>query len=313
MERTRFIGGLFAGFVLTLGVGCSRQPTDAARAPAVDAEPRVLRIAYVPQVDMEERYAAAYRTLESYLGSKLGMKVEVSQVESVNVALEGLRGLKLDLCNFSPWPYLIAEQKVGMQALLVTGAADGSPVSYRTVLVARPSLGLRSVEDMRARPGEIVFSFEEPVSTSGHLVPRSFFHEIGFDADRSFKQTLFSPDSTVSLLAVRAGRIDVVAVSQNSFERALEKRRISRDDVTVIWTSPPVLANVVAIRRALPEAFKARVREAFVQMHSASPEQWSVVARQYSQPVARYLPADDSLLERYRTAIRNVPGLQISL
>jgi phosphonate transport system substrate-binding protein len=181
------------------------------------------------------------------------------------------------------------------------------------VLVARPSLGLRSVEDLKARAGEIVFSFEEPVSTSGHLVPRSFFHEIGLDAERAFKQTLFSPDSTVSLLALRAGRLDVAAVSRNSLDRAIEKRRISRDEVSVIWTSAPVLANVVAIRRALPDAFKARVRDALVQMASASPEQWAVVARQYSQPVACYLPADDQLLERFRTAIRNVPGLQISL
>jgi len=305
--------GLFASFLLASGVGCSRKPADAARVPAVEAEPGVLRIAFVPQVDMEERYAAAYRALEIYLGAALGIKVEVSQLESVNVALEGLRGRKLDLCNFSPWPFLIAEQKIGMQALLMTGTADGSPVSYRTVLVARPSLGLRSVEDLKARAGEIVFSFEEPVSTSGHLVPRSFFHEIGLDAERAFEQTLFSPDSTVSLLAVRAGRLDVAAVSRNSLDRAIEKRRIGRDEVSVIWTSSPVLANVVAIRRALPDGFKTRVRDAMVQMAVASPEQWAVVARQYSQPVACYLPADDRLLERFRTAIRNVPGLRISL
>ena len=313
MVRLRSIAGVFMAVALAWSGGCSRAPADAARVSSAPADPQVLRIAFVPQVDMEERYEAAYRALESYLAPVLGLKVEVVQVESVNVALEGLRGRKLDLCNFSPWPYLIAERKAGMQALLVTAGADGLPVSYRTILIARRSLGLQSFDDVRARARELVFSFEEPVSTSGHLVPRTFFHAVSFDPDTSFKQVLFSPDSTVSILAVKSGRLDVAAVSRNGYDRAVAKKRIAADEIALLWTSDPVLANVVAIRRELPDAFKARVRDAFVRMADAAPDLWAVVARQYSNPVSRYLPADPALFAPFRDAVENVPGLQIAL
>ncbi len=310
MARPRLIAGFFSAALLLLAAtaGCARSPAE----PAAAAGPRVLRIAFVPQVDMEERYTAAYRALEAHLGPALGIAVEVSQLESVNVALEALRSRKLDLCNFSPWPYLIAERKAGMQALLVTAGADGAPVSYRTVLLARPGLGLRSFDDLRARARELVFSFEEPVSTSGHLVPRAYFHEAGFDPETSFKQVLFSPDSTVSLLALKSGRLDVAAVSRTGYDRAIAKGRIAPEELAVVWTSAPVLANVIAIRRELPEAFKARVREAFVRMAADSPGTWETVARQYSNPVSGYLPADTSHFARFRAAIENVPGLQIA-
>lgn len=312
MLRLRSIAVLLVAAVLAWS-GCSRAPAEAAGGSAAAPEPQVLRIAFVPQVDMEERFEAAYRALETYLAPALGLKVEVVQLESVNVALEGLRGRKLDLCNFSPWPYLIAERKAGMQALLVTAGTDGLPVSYRTVFIARPGLGLRSFDDVRARARELVFSFEEPVSTSGHLVPRAFFHAIGFDPEASFKQVLFSPDSTVSILAVKSGRLDVAAVSRNSYDRAVAKNRIAADELAVLWTSEAVLANVVAIRRELPDAFKARVRDAFVRMADAAPDLWAVVARQYSNPVSRYLPADAAHFARFRDAVANVPGLQIAL
>ena len=157
MVRLRTIVGSLVAACLGWAGGCSRAPADAVHPPAAEAEPQVLRIAFVPQVDMEERYDAAYRALEAYLAPALGLKVEVVQVESVNVA------------------------------------------------------------------------------------------------------------------------------------------------------------NVVAIRRELPEAFKARVRDALVRMADAAPELWAVVARQFSNPVSRYLPADDAHFARFRDAVEHVPGLQIAL
>lgn len=287
-------------------IGCDRPSSESVN-------PKILRIAFVPQVDMEERYEAAYRALERYLEPRLGLPVEVVSLESVTAALEGLRAGKLDVCNFSPWPFLLAESKVGVEPLLVTGRSDGEPVSYRSLLVARPELGLKSGEDLKALARELVFSFEEPVSTSGHLVPRAYLHALGINPERDFKRMLFSPDSTVSILAVKAKRLDVVAVSDTSLARAIDRKRIVAADVAVLWTSPPVLSNLVAIRRKLPDAFKTRVRDAFLKMPEAAPAEWAQVTRQYSQPVSRYLPATEAMLRPFRDAIRDVPGLQIAL
>lgn len=297
-----FVAGLLAS------PGCRKADVAAASGPAV------LRLAFVPQQDQEERYQAAYTALRSYLLEAMAMPVEVLQLDNANAALEAMRAHKLDVCNFSPWPFLIAEQKAGAEAFLVTGAPDGRPVSYHTLLIAHASSGLKTVADIKRRSRELVFSFEEPVSTSGHLVPRAFFHrEAGINPEQDFKQTLFSADSTISILAVKARRIDVAAVSDSGLRRNIAMGRVPADEITILWESDPVLSNVMAIRRDLPPGFKARLRAALIALPAASPATWAHVVRQYSNPVSSYLPATDTILAPYREMVRTVPGLQVTL
>jgi len=294
---------------MSLGLGwsaCSRHSTHA------DAAPDRLRIASVPQQDMEERYAAAYRALETYLAPRLGIPVSVHPLENANLALEGLRALKFDLCNFSPWPFLIAEHRAGMEALLFTRTADGGTGSYRSLLITHRGTGLHTPEDVRTRAADLTFSFEEPVSTSGHLAPRAFLHEIGIDPEKAFKRVLYSSDGTVNLLAVKAGRLDLAAVSDSTLRRGLDRGRIGPDEIVVVWRSEPLLSSVTAIRRALPEGFRRRVQQLYLELPAAAPELWAEVARQYSHPVVGYTPADEALLQPYRRLIGTVPGLELT-
>jgi phosphonate transport system substrate-binding protein len=281
--------------------GCGR-PDDADAAP--------LRIAFVPQVDMEERHQAAYRALHDYLSPRLGRRVEIVQLENANAALEGLRSGKLDVCNFSPWPYLLAEKKAGLEALLLTQAPDGNPVHYRGILVTHPGTGLSVPTDIKERAGELVFAFEEPVSTSGHLVPRTFLHEAGINPEKDFKRVLYGSDGIANLFAVASRRIDLAALSDSSLRRAYAKGRIREGEVIVVWSSAPVLSNVTAARAALPAGVKRQLSQLLMEMPRISPDHWAEVAKQYSNPVVGYMPVQAGSLDFFRNAIRDVPGLQ---
>ena len=271
-----------------------------------------LRIAFVPQTDMEERYAGAYRALKAYLEPRLGMPVEIISLENANAAIEGLRAGKIDVCNFSPWPFLIAEKKIGLEALLLTKAPNGEPNSYRGVLVTNPQTGLKTPEDLKRRRGELVFAFEEPVSTSGHFIPRNFLHSMGISADDDFKRVIYGTDGITNLLTVRAGRVDVAALSDTSLQRALDRGRIAKEEIVVLWISPPVLSTVIAVRGKLPAALKAQLARLYLELPESSPDHWIEVAKQFSVPIAGYLPAAPDSLDYFRRAIREVPGLQLA-
>jgi phosphonate transport system substrate-binding protein len=303
MARVRGTFLIALAAALLAGCGPERGETVAGR----------LRIAFVPQADMEERYDGAYRALGDYLRPRLGVRLEVVALENANAALEGLRANKLDVCNFSPWPFLLAERKAGVEALLLTRGPDGSPARYRTLLVARPASGVRVPEDLVRRSREIVFSFEEPVSTSGHLVPRAYLHSLGINPERDFRQILFGPDGVVNLLAVKSGRVDVAALSSSSYERALAKGRLRAEEVVVVWTSPPVLSTITAIRREVPAELKRKFRDLMVAMPQDAPDLWAEFARQFSNRVVAYVPAEEAALAPYREAVRTVPGLEIPL
>lgn len=307
--RRRFLR-LLPSALVSLGLGwsaCSRHSADT------DTHPQRLRVASVPQQDMEERYAAAYRALEAYLAPRLGIPVAVHPLENANLALESLRVGKLDLCNFSPWPFLIAEQRADMEALLFTRTADGGTGSYRSLLITHRGTGLTGPADVLARAAELTFSFEEPVSTSGHLAPRVFFHGIGLEPEKAFKRVLYSTEGTANLLAIKTGRLDLAAVSDSTLRRGIDRGRVTPDEIVVVWRSEPLLSSVTAIRRALPASFRHRVQQLYLELPAAAPALWAEVARQYSHPVAGYIAADDSLLQPYRRLIGTVPGLQLTV
>ncbi len=284
-------------------VGCERSGEPDAGAP--------VRIAFVPQVDMEERHQAAYRALHDYLAPRLGRPVEIIPLENANAALEGLRAGKLDVCNFSPWPYLLAEEKAGLEALLITQAPDGQPARYRGILVTHPGTGMTKAADIKRQAKDLVFAFEEPVSTSGHLVPRTYLHSVGIVPERDFKTIVYGSDGIANLFAVASRRVDLAALSDNSLRRALDRGRIRAGDVVVVWTSDPVLSNVTAARAGLPAELKARIVQLLIEMPQTSPALWAEVAKQYSNPVAGYAAVQADSLDFFRQAIRDVPGLQL--
>jgi phosphonate transport system substrate-binding protein len=305
----KWLGSIVSAFVLMLLAqalaGCNRsEHTADASAP--------IRFAFVPQTDMEERYVGAYRALQDYMTPRLGRPVEVVQLDNANAAIEGLRAGKLDVCNFSPWPFLIAEKKAGLEALLLTMAPGGEPISYHSVLVTHPATGLRTSADMVRRARELVFAFEEPVSTSGHFAPRTYLHSLGVAPEKEFKRVLYGTDGVTNLLAVRAGRLDVAALSDTTLKRAVDRGRIRAEEIVVLWKSPPILSTVIAVRAGLPPAVKEKIAQLHIDLPAHSPAHWAEVMKQYSNPIIGYLPARPGALDRFRRALRDVPGLQLS-
>ena len=299
-----FLGGVALGAVF-MGAGCNRTERTADLAAPI-------RFAFVPQIDMEEGYVGAYRALQAYMAPRLGRPVEVVQLDNANAAIEGLRAGKLDVCNFSPWPFLIAEKKAGLEALLLTMAPGGEPISYHSVLVTHPGTGLRNPAEMVQRARDLIFAFEEPVSTSGHFAPRTYLHSLGVAPEKDFKRVLYGTDGVTNLLAVRAGRLDVAALSDTTLQRAVERGRIRAEEIIVLWKSPPILSTVIAVRAGLPEALKEKLARLLVDLPTASPTHWAEVMKQYSNPIIGFLPAPPSSLDRFRRALSEVPGLQLS-
>jgi len=299
-----FLGCVALGAVL-MGAGCNR--TERTADPAAP-----IRFAFVPQIDMEEGYVGAYRALQAYMAPRLGRPVEVVQLDNANAAIEGLRAGKLDVCNFSPWPFLIAEKKAGLEALLLTMAPGGEPISYHSVLVTHPGMGLRNPAEMVQRARDLIFAFEEPVSTSGHFAPRTYLHSLGVAPEKDFKRVLYGTDGVTNLLAVRAGRLDVAALSDTTLQRAVERGRVRAEEIIVLWKSPPILSTVIAVRAGLPEALKEKLARLLVDLPTASPTHWAEVMKQYSSPIIGFLPAPPSALDRFRRALSEVPGLQLS-
>jgi phosphonate transport system substrate-binding protein len=286
--------------------GCKKQ----SQAGASDARPAILRIGWVPnEEDVERR--ARWEGLRAYLERRLGMPVELLQTGQYSAAIEAMRAEKLDVCGLAPFAYLIASEKGAAEPLVAPGFSDGQPNRYRSGFIVPKESPLRTMEDVKARARELTLAWADPASASGHLVPRAFLESIGMNPEKDFKQVIFSMNHTGSIMTVKAGKVDIAAITTTSLRNMIEKKRIADDDVRVIWESEPIMASIIAMRRDLSPAFKDELRAAYLAFATEDPSAWSALSPIYLSPGVVWVAAQDSDFESLRKLARGVKQLHL--
>jgi len=93
----------------------------------------------------------------------------------------------------------------------------------------------------------------------------------------------------------------------------MQAGKISQSDYRVIWTSPDVPNQPVAVRKNLPAEFKEELRQAFLKMPNDAPDVYrNMSPKVYTPPAGQvYVPANDGLFDGLRAMARNVKNLDL--
>jgi phosphonate transport system substrate-binding protein len=309
----RVLSGVVVAVLLIAGMaGCAPSERDegSSAAGGTAARPERLRIGWTPNDEDVER-RVKWDGLRMYLERKLGMPVELVQTATYSPAIEAMRARKLDVAGLAPFAYLIAHEKTGAEPLVVPGFPSGEASTYRSVFITHPGTGLTSMEDVKAHSRELTLAWADPASASGHLVPRAHLESIGLFAERDFRRVIFSLNHTASIMSIKAGKLDLAAVTLTSLNNLVEKGRVSRESFRVLWTSEPIMASMIAVRGGLPEEFKRELREAYLSFRHEAPEAWAKIAPLYLTTGVVWVPASDADFASLRALARNVKGLRL--
>lgn len=269
--RTRFKGMVQVSAVvlmLTLGLlagGCgTAAPTGAAQAPSQGLEK--LRIALVPAEEAAEQvkqYSKAFRFLEK----KLGMQVEPFLATDYTGVIEAMRAKHLDVAWYGPFSYILAAQEAGAEAFaLPIGEKTGK--TYYSYIITRADTGIGKLEDLKGR----TFTFGDPASTSGHLIPRYTLVKAGINPDKDFKSVQFSGAHDATGLAVANGKVDAGAIWDAAYQRLVEKKLVDESKMRTIVKSDPIPESPWAMRKDLPADLKGRIKDALMAMPQEEPE-----------------------------------------
>jgi phosphonate transport system substrate-binding protein len=300
-------GALLAAALLLAGCGASGADGSESAGPK---RPAVLRIGWVPNDEDVER-RSRWEGLRDYLQRTLQMPVELVQAGAYSPAIEAMRAGKLEVCGLAPFAYLIASEKGVAVPLVAPGFSDGKASFYRSGFIVPANSPLHTMDDVKARASQLTLAWADPASASGHLVPRAYLETLGIDPERDFKQTIFSNNHTASIMTVKAGRVDLAAVTTTSLRNMIEKQRIAASDVRVIWESEPIMASIIAMRKDLPEDFKQELLAAYLGFAKAAPEAWAQVAPIYLTPGVEWVAATDADFDSLRKLARGVKNLQL--
>jgi phosphonate transport system substrate-binding protein len=296
---------VLAGLSLVIGVGlaaCSGGSSGAGGVIVSGTQadpnrlppgwPKELTLGLAGGVDAEAAMESN-KGLADRLAKALGIPVKLHHAAAYSSVVQAMRAKRVDGLQVGVFSYLLAVQEANAEALAVYVNTFAEPAvydplirpEYYSVISVKKGNGIASLADLRGR----TFTFVEPASTSGHLVPKTELIKAGLVPDKDVK-TRFSGGHSASLLALWNGTAEAAASAEpalsnarrnNMFEycgfpeNEIGRRRTPEEIKAVFDACPngklapihysfPIPGTPIAFRADLPADLKAKIRESLL-------------------------------------------------
>ena len=255
---------------------------------------------------------SALEPFRAYLQKKLGMEVEFFYTTDYTAVIEALRSNKVHMAHLTPFAYVLATQKPGLEPIATLGVS-GKPTMYHSIIFTNHKTGLKSMDDVKARAKSLTLCFADPASTSGHLIPRSYLNSIGLNPDSAFKQTIFAGNHAASILSVQSEKVDIgCAASELALDKLIREGIVKRDDFVILWTSPPMVNDAITVRSDLNKDFIKKIKSAYLDAAKddfASFSKYVLLYWPHPENMS-YVPAQDSMYNHLRQIAGNIKDLK---
>jgi len=222
------------------------------------------------------------------LEKDLGIPVKAFMATDYRGSIEALRFKKADLGHLGPKSYVEASTNnyANVEPLAQLQLANGS-LGYRSCLIVHADSDMFGPEDIAGK----TFAFNDPNSTSGYLVPSTFFMtEMGVDPRKHFAKVTFSGSHEASILAVANKKVDVAATNLPDLQQLTRENKVPRGGLRVIWVSRLIPNDPVVARKDLPASLRLAVQESLVTMKARHPDAFKEIGAW----VGNFVKADEA-------------------
>ena len=196
------------------------------------------------------------------MSKKTGMKVNAFFASDYAGVIEGMRFNKVQVAWFGNKSAMEAVDRAGGEVFAQMVNADGA-LGYYSHLIVNKDSSVKSVDDMLKHGKDLSFGNGDPNSTSGFLVPSYYiFAKNKIDAKTFFKVTRTANHES-NAMAVANKQVDVATNNSENLEKLKDHQPEKFNNIRIIWTSPLIPMDPLVMRKDMPEATKAKVRDFF--------------------------------------------------
>lgn len=195
--------------------------------------------------------------------------------------------------------------------------ADGTQGQTSHLIVHRDS-PLQSLQDVIRNGSTLSFGNGDPHSTSGFLVPNFHAWAQNNVNPRTHFRSVRSANHEANALAVANRQVDFATSNNVALDRLQRNHPQARQNIRVIWTSPPIPDNPLVWNRNLPEATKTKIRNFFVSYGQTDAREKQVLYRLArlsgfaASSNAQLVPIRQLALFRTRTEIEDNARLSVA-
>lgn len=247
--------------------GCGKKAPvriDPAVTETIDAkattDARPLRVA-LGAVHTPSEGFIYYQQLLSYVGTKLGRRIECVERTDYAEVNSMLKSGEVDMAFVCSRPYVDGKEEFGLE-LLVAPQMCGKAEYYSYIIVPRDSPAT-SLADLKGK----IFAFSDPLSNTGKLAPSYALSLQGKTPDTFFAKYIYTHahDKTLKLVAGRV--VDGGALDSLVWDYGQQKNSRYISQTRVIERLGPYGIPPVVVRKGLDPATRAKLRGIFLAAH----------------------------------------------
>ena len=221
--------------------------------------PTELKFGVIP-VEGSKDATVRYKVLVDYLSKTLGIPVKFSVGADYAAVIVAMGSKQVDIAEFGAASYIKAVDQGNAEAFVRANQVKGG-LGYNSIMIVKASSAIKTEADAKGK----TFSFVDPNSTSGYLVPLvHIYNDLKSKPEEYFSKVVFAGSHEASILSVANGKTDVGVTNNLDYNLVLEKGAIKKDELRVLWTSKVIPVGPIAWRKDLPESFKTALKDAFL-------------------------------------------------
>lgn len=298
---------MVSAFVLT---GCGSSSNDAAKKEDLP----IFKIGAIPDQDTVE-LEKGNDAVSAYLSDYLGFEVEFVPTVDYASLVEGYQRGDIQLAWFGGLTYVQARNILPGSEMIIQRPVDQS---FKSVFIKNKDVAgdVESIMDLKNK----TFTFGSESSTSGHLMPRYFMQEEGFDVDKDTKggpNYSGSHDTTIQL--VESGSYETGVLNISVWNKALKEGTIDTDKVEIFYTTPEyydygwTLNIPEYVDDIYGEGTRDKVIEAFIKMNEDyGSDDNATTALDFYQTKEWIKAADASAYDKLESVAKSLNLLQVT-
>ena len=239
------------------------------------AKPGTISLGLVSRINRSTT-TAHFDDFVRYVAAKLGSGSEIQGKVIVAPTTFELAKLiqdkQVDFYMDSPYPTYLLNQVYGFSKLLLR-RWKGGIAEYRSLIFTKRAGEITRLEDLKGR----ILAFEDPESTSGYFLPRSFLTQKGFSfTDKNRYDPEASPTNIGYLFAysqqklldwVLAKKVAAGAFSDADYASLDPKKK---SELTILGETEPLPRQFVSVRKDLTPNLVNPLKNILLAMHENS-------------------------------------------
>ncbi len=234
-----------------------------ALAEVLGTSKNPIRMMFVPSGDAQVIVKGG-EGLAELLHEETGLYFKTSVATSYAAVIEAMGAGKVDIGWLATFSYVLAKDKYDVELLLIV-QRFGSPF-YRGQIMVRADSEINSLSDLKGKS----FAFVDPVSTSGHLYPKTLFLKKGLDPKTFFGKSVFAGSHNAVVLSIYKGEVDGGAAYDGSRAAVANTFPDVFEKIKVLAYTKEIPNDTVSVRKDLPDQLKIRLRKGLKKIsHSA--------------------------------------------